>query len=91
MALKYRSTRHQYVQLEDHEFNKLLFKCDVPQGFILGSSLFLIYVNDITTVSDILSSIMFADDTNSFASDCSLTNLIDKQLLNLRNYRPGLK
>jgi hypothetical protein len=79
----YLSNRFQFVQLEDHKSDKLLIKCGVPQGSILGPLLFLIYINDIATVSDILNIIMFADDTNLFASDVSLPNLIDKTNMEL--------
>ena len=49
----------------------------VPQASILGHILFLLYLNDLANVSDILKLIMFADDTNAFLSHNSLETLFD--------------
>ena len=40
--------------------------CGVPQGYITGPLLFLIYVNDLRVSSETLNTTMFADDTNLF-------------------------
>ena len=50
-------------------------KCGVPQGSVLGPLLFLIYMNDISRCSNILSFILFADDTNLFYSHKNVDTL----------------
>ena len=49
--------------------------CGVPQGSPLGPLLFLIYINDLSNSSEVLSFKIFADDTNLFASAKDLKSL----------------
>ncbi len=47
----------------------------VLQGSILGPLLFLLYINDIENCSDIVSFVLYADDTNAFFSNSYLRTL----------------
>ena len=71
----YLSNRAQYVCLESEKSHTLSIQCGVPQGSILGPLLFILYINDIVNVSEIMQLILFADDTNIFMSDKSLSVL----------------
>ena len=50
----------------DVKFDTLDITCSVPQGSILGSKLFILYINDMVNVSKLFKFIIFANDTNLF-------------------------
>ena len=60
----YLSDRHQYVEIEDVRSSTKPLKTGVPQGSILGPLLFIIYMNDINSVSKKFEAILYADDTS---------------------------
>ena len=79
----YLSNRRQYVFLNDHTSNMQNVNCGVPQGSLLGPLLFIIYINDFCKSSDVLSFILFADDSNLFYSHRnpnSLVNVVNSEL-----------
>ena len=73
----YLSERKQYVHINDYDSKLKYVKCGVTQGSILGSLLFLIYVNDMPNCSKILGFILFADDTNIFYAHNDIKTLIE--------------
>ena len=85
----YLPNRLQFVQYNNScSFYKVI-QCGVPQGSILGPLLFLLYMNDIGNVSNILELILFADDTNLFFSHndlYSLTNIVNCEIERLSEW-----
>ena len=73
----YFSNRNQFVQYNDHCSDLKKINCGVPQGSILGHLFFLLYMNYICNVSQILELILFADDTSVFYSHQDLNFLIN--------------
>ena len=72
----YLSNRTQCVLYDGVSSELLPVKCGVPQGSILGPLLFLLYVNDLPNAATNLFSVLYADDTNMFASGKDMNNLV---------------
>ena len=74
----YLSNRSQYVMYDNKKSKTQYISCGVPQGSILGPLLFIIYMNDICNVSNLLYTIMYADDTSVSLSGNNLDNVINQ-------------
>ena len=73
----YLDNRKQYVHYNGYDSDKKTITHGVPQGSILGPLLFILYINDFSRSSDLLFSILFADDTSVFIEGTSYDKVID--------------
>lgn len=83
----YLENRQQFVQFAGNTSEKLKVECGIPQGSIVGPKLFILYINDLCDVSEIVQFVLFADDTNFFLSGHNLKDLvktIEKEIVKLK-------
>ena len=64
------------VYIDNFMSNSVLIPCGVPQSLILRPLLFLLYINDIVSSSELFKFILFADDTNLFLFNVNLELLL---------------
>ena len=85
----YLSNRRQKCQVDKFVSSERFTECGVPQGFILGPLLFLLYTNDLPECLKNTRPRLFADDTNLTASSHSIADIeiaVNSDLENLRHW-----
>ena len=71
----YLRNRKQLVKFNGIKSEKMTITTGVPQGSVVGPLSFLLYINDIQYCSELVSVILFADDTNVLYSHTCLKTL----------------
>ena len=73
----YLTNRKQYVSLNGVPLELKQTTCGVPQGSCLGPLLFLVCINDLPNISEVLQFYLFADDTNIYYEAESIKKIGD--------------
>ena len=85
----YLSDRKQYVSVNGSTSDELTITHGVPQDSVLGPLLFLLFINDLPSVSKVLTFYLFADDTNIYFESDDLVHMqkvVNRELRKVRKW-----
>ncbi len=85
------SDMFQHVSYKNNSSERLPVDCGVPQGSVLGSLLFITYVNDLEKSMTYMKAIMFADDTTAHVASFSLPDLLSNVNVDLNSLSTWLR
>lgn len=74
----YLSSRNQYTRIGNASSNTLPVEFGVPQGGVVSSLLFLLFINDIANCSPSTKCVIYADDTSIYVSSPNIDELFLK-------------
>ena len=84
----YLKNRTQTVTIQESTSDPLPFECGVPQGSVLGPLLFILFLNDLPSASD-MKTLLFADDaclTLSGPSPPNIESKVNNELSKVNNW-----
>ena len=71
----YLNDRKQFIHVNHNDSDLNSISCGVPQGYILGLLLFILYINDISNISLLMHTILFTDDATILIESAAIISM----------------